>query len=32
VDLTLRAGSSSILLYSGCHAHFFIRCGLVVMA
>jgi hypothetical protein len=28
-DLTLVAGSSSILLTSGCHAHFFIRNGLI---
>lgn len=26
-DLTLVAGSSSVLLTKGCHAHFFIRCG-----
>jgi hypothetical protein len=26
-DLTLVAGSSSVLLTSGCHAHFFIRNG-----
>lgn len=27
VDLTLKAGSSSILLTSGCRAHFFVRNG-----
>lgn len=31
-DLTLVAGSSSILLKSGCEAHFFIRAGEIVMA
>jgi hypothetical protein len=30
-DLTLRAGSSSVLLTSGCHAHFFIEAGAVRM-
>jgi hypothetical protein len=30
-DLTLRAGSSSILLTSGCAAHFFITNGEIVM-
>jgi hypothetical protein len=29
-DLTFRAGSSSILLTSGCRAHFFIRDGEVI--
>lgn len=31
-DLTLCAGSSSVLLMGGCNAHFFIRNGEVVMA
>lgn len=31
-DLTLVAGSSSVLLNGGCNAHFFIRNGEVVMA
>lgn len=31
-DLELRAGSSSVLLTSGCMAHFFVRNGEIVMA
>lgn len=30
-DLTLRAGSSSILLTGGCNAHFFIESGVIRM-
>lgn len=29
-DLTLKAGSSSILLQGGCNAHFFVRAGSIV--
>lgn len=31
-DLTLVAGSSSVLLLGGCNAHFFVRNGQIVMA
>ena len=31
-DLTLVAGSSSVLLQGGCQAHFFIRNGEIIMA
>lgn len=30
-DLTLVAGSSSVLLQGGCDAHFFVRAGEIVM-
>jgi len=30
-DLSLVAGSSSVLLNGGCNAHFFVECGLVRM-
>lgn len=30
-DLSLVAGSSSVLLLGGCNAHFFVRNGLIVM-
>ena len=31
-DLTLVAGSSSVLLMDGCRAHFFVRAGEIVLA